>query len=151
MKIMKQFFWRARPVIAKNKVIKKIQFIKDQVEMLKRISNRPKEEFIGDAILPAAATRYLQIAIEAMIDLANHIVSRNHWGIPKTYGEAFQIMHKKGLIAESDLQVCLKMVKFRNRAVHLYDDINDEEIYSIIRNNLDDFEKYISAVVKVLE
>jgi uncharacterized protein YutE (UPF0331/DUF86 family) len=137
-------------MISKNKVIHKIQFIKKQLEMLREIADKPKSEFIGDSILPVAATRLLQISIEAMIDLANHIVSRNHWGIPKTYGEAFLIMQKKDLITEGEYQTYLKMVRFRNRAVHLYDEIDDEEIYKILKNNLADFENYIKNVGKLL-
>ncbi|MCW3488582.1 HepT-like ribonuclease domain-containing protein [Dethiobacter alkaliphilus] len=40
------------------------------------------------------------------------------------------------------------MVKFRNRAVHLYDEIADEETYKIIQNHLTDFEKFIAAIVQ---
>lgn len=40
------------------------------------------------------------------------------------------------------------MVKFRNKAVHLYDPINDEEVYKILQENLGDIDKFITAIVK---
>lgn len=40
------------------------------------------------------------------------------------------------------------MVRFRNRAVHLYDEIDAQEIYQIPESDLPDFETFIAAVVK---
>ena len=40
------------------------------------------------------------------------------------------------------------MVKFRNRAVHLYDQIDDAEVYRILQENIDDFDKFIIAIIK---
>lgn len=45
------------------------------------------------------------------------------------------------------MAVFLTMVNFRNRAVHLYDEISDEEIYNIIQNHLSDFEGFIAHIV----
>ncbi|MEW6624851.1 MAG: DUF86 domain-containing protein [Bacillota bacterium] len=138
-------------MISKNKVLNKIHFIKQQLNMLNKIKDTPEEVFDNNDILIAASIRYLQISVEAMIDLANHVCSRNHWGIPKTYGEAFTILHKKGVILEEDLKTYLKMVKFRNRAVHIYDEMNPREVYLILQNNLKDFERYIASITGLLE
>lgn len=40
----------------------------------------------------------LQTAIEAMIDIGNHIISRKGFEIPKTYADTFEILHKNGII-----------------------------------------------------
>ncbi len=39
------------------------------------------------------------------------------------------------------------MIKFRNRAVHLYDEINAEEVYTILEHDRGDFEVFLRAVV----
>ena len=41
------------------------------------------------------------------------------------------------------------MAKFRNMVVHLYERIDEEEIYNIVQNHLDDFEYFIKQVVKI--
>jgi len=64
-----------------------------------------------------AAVRYLHTAIESMIDIANHVVAR------------------RGL-----------MVAFRNRAVHLYDEIDADEVYEILTERLGDFDDFVSAI-----
>jgi uncharacterized protein YutE (UPF0331/DUF86 family) len=40
------------------------------------------------------------------------------------------------------------MVKFRNRAVHLYDEISPEEVYRILEHDLGDFELFLEAIVR---
>ena len=42
------------------------------------------------------------------------------------------------------------MAKFWNRIVHMYFNINDEMIYDITQNNLEDFERFISNILIIL-
>ena len=39
-----------------------------------------------------------------------------------------------------------KMAKFRNKLVHVYWDLDKEQIYQIIQNNLSDFDNFISII-----
>ncbi len=41
-----------------------------------------------------------------------------------------------------------QMVKFRNRVVHLYQAVDDKEIYKILQDHLDDFSLFIKAVTR---
>lgn len=43
------------------------------------------------------------------------------------------------------------MTKFRNKIVHFYDDIDEEEIYNILLNNLGDFEDFLKYISYFLE
>lgn len=42
------------------------------------------------------------------------------------------------------------MAKFRNKIVHLYQDIDDEEIYKILQNNLDDFKRFLTEIIQLI-
>ena len=39
------------------------------------------------------------------------------------------------------------MAKFRNRVVHMYDEVNKEEVYDILLNHVEDFGLFIQSVV----
>lgn len=43
------------------------------------------------------------------------------------------------------------MAKFGNRIVHMYYKIDDEFIYEIVHNNLEDFQRFITNIVKVIK
>ncbi len=56
-----------------------------------------------------------------MIDLANHLIAREGW------------------ISASDAARFALMARFRNRLVHLYEEVSDEEVYRILHEDLGDF------------
>ena len=43
-----------------------------------------------------------------------------------------------------------KMVRYRNRLVHYYKEISNEEIYEILQNDLGDLEKFLKEIEKFL-
>jgi uncharacterized protein YutE (UPF0331/DUF86 family) len=137
-------------VVNQSKVRDKIQIIKNNLNKLEVIKQGSLEEFLENPLAPDASIRILQVSIEAMLDISHHIISRRHLGTPKTYRETIELLEQAGIIPNKMLPTLTKMVKFRNRAVHLYDKITDEEIYQIIQHHLVDFEDFISAIVHFL-
>lgn len=134
-------------MVNRDKIRDKVQIIKNNIRKLEAIRENSLEEFLENPLMPDASIRMLQVSIEAMLDISHHIVSRRHLGTPKTYREAIELLEQNRIINKDLLPTFVNMVKFRNRAVHLYDEIADEEIYKIIQNHLTDFEKFISAIV----
>lgn len=81
-------------MVNNDKIRDKLQRIKDNLVKLNNIRGIDFAQFRESPFYSEGATRLLQISIEAMIDIGNHIVARNHLGTPKTYGETFQILAK---------------------------------------------------------
>ncbi|TDA70567.1 MAG: DUF86 domain-containing protein [Clostridia bacterium] len=69
-------------------------------------------------------------------------------GLPKSYREAVIIAARNGLIPEDMLPAYEAMARFRNRLDHLYDRVDDHELWKIIQENLDDFKPFIAGVVQ---
>jgi uncharacterized protein YutE (UPF0331/DUF86 family) len=46
-----------------------------------------------------------------------------------------------------DFETHVKMVRFRNRIVHMYDDVDSQAVYRLITHNLDDFRDFMSTIV----
>lgn len=130
-----------------DKIRDKIQFMQSNLEKLRQIQKRSLIEFLQDPFMLDAATRLLQISVEAVLDISQHIVSRKHLGTPKTYRESVELLAKSGILPEKNLPNLINMIKFRNRAVHLYDNISGEEIYKIIKYYLANFEDFIGSIV----
>ena len=82
-----------------------------------------------------------------MLDAANHIVARQGLGVPRTYRESMQLLVDAGILPHDRAGVFEKMVGFRNRAVHIYNEINPDEVWTIIATELDDFEAFVRAIV----
>lgn len=134
-------------MVNQEKIRDKIQIIKNNLSKLESIKQTGLKEFLDDPFMSDAAIRQLQVSIEAMLDISHHIVSRKHLGTPKTYRETIELLAQAGIIPQQQLPTLINMVKFRNRAVHLYDKISSEEVYGIIRDHLPDFDNFICAIV----
>lgn len=136
-------------MVDKDKLRQKIQFIRREVRRLQDLRNLSWEEFKTGPYYFDASLRMLQVAIEAMIDICNHIVAREGLGLPRNYRDGFHILAEHKIIEPEMLNTYIRMTKFRNRIVHLYDEVNIEEVYEILRNNLPDFDRFIASIVKV--
>lgn len=109
------------------------------IENLKEIKKKSKDEFLSNYLLHLSTQRALEMCINICIDVGNHILSMNKNGKPETYGDIFTELSKLGLIDKELKEIFIKMVKFRNLLGHLYMEINNEKIYEILQENLDDF------------
>ncbi len=134
--------------VHKDKLRQKLHYIRESVEHLEDIRSRGRDAFVRDWLLRAAAERSLQVAIEAVLDVANHLIAQEGWGLPNSYREALEILLREGVLPQEKSQDYLQMVSFRNRIVHLYDQIDPEEVFTIVENSLGDLEVFIRAIVQ---
>lgn len=131
-----------------EKIRSKLHFVRESIRRLEDIRSRGREAFLAEPIFQSAAERNLQVGIEAMLDIANHIIAREGFAVPKTYREAMETLIREEILPASHKEVFLRMTSFRNRAVHLYDEINPEEVFAILEERLSDFEVFIGAVAR---
>ena len=54
----------------------------------------------------------------------------------------------RGLIPRDLQDSFLLMARFRNRIVHLYDEVGDLEVFRFIMQHLDDFRPFVANVVR---
>lgn len=130
-----------------KRIAEKLKFIRANLKKLKELAELKKKGFLSDYRNYDTAKYNLQAAVEAMLDIAAHIISREGYTSPNTSADSFRILADEGIITEDMLLKFVKMTKFRNRIVHLYDQIDEEYIYRIINNNLSDIESFIDLIV----
>jgi uncharacterized protein YutE (UPF0331/DUF86 family) len=127
---------------------RKVQFIRDALRQLEEIRSEGEVAFAASSISQAAAVRNLQVAVEAVLDTANHIIAREGLGIPRAYKDAVDLLIQNGILPRDKADDFAAMIRFRNRAVHLYDTIESEEIWKILVGHLGDFEIFLQAIVE---
>jgi len=135
----------------KKRILDKIRVIENSLSKLKTLSKLPADEFVSDFKYFDSAKYNLQTAVEAMIDIGNHIISRKGLGAPKTYADTFEILQKSGTIPKHEADIYKLMAKFRNRIVHFYDEVDDREVYRVLHYNLGDFDSFIQQMYKLLK
>lgn len=66
--------------------------IEKSLTILKEFSLQRREEIISDLKSLGSIKYYLIVAIEACIDISNHIIAKEHLGVPQTYADCFRIL-----------------------------------------------------------
>ncbi|KGG79484.1 hypothetical protein Y919_11765 [Caloranaerobacter azorensis H53214] len=130
--------------MVKRDVIKeRLNQLITSLEKIKRYQNLSLEGFLEDDIAQDVVEYNLFIAINMIIDMVMHIVTDERLGYAKTFGEAFEILHKKGYISREELDTYRSMVGLRNILSHEYIKINKKLVYDVMQNKLDDLKKFI--------
>ena len=129
-----------------QKVRAKIQIIEENVRRLQLLGARPHNEFVGDFVALEAAKHLLQVSVEAMLDIGAHLTARLRLKTPGEGAEVFRRLAQEGLLPAEHVPTYTRMVKFRNRLVHLYQEVDAEQVYQIVQNELVDFRTFIADV-----
>jgi len=117
---------------------KRIQKIDEYLQLLGRYPSIPLADFLSEPEHYNSAERLLQLAIEATIDMGNHLVADMNLGHPDYGAQIPDILADKALISRELADIWVKMIGLRNILVHDYLDINHQIVYEIIQNQLKD-------------
>ena len=90
----------------------------------------------------------IQRAVEACLDLANHLIAANSWGLAGSAVEAIGILSDNQLLSAAETSVYRGMVGFRNIAVHNYREIDPEIVVGIVHDHLEDLELFAARVLE---
>lgn len=121
---------------------------KQAQKRLQDLARLPKEEFLADPDKIGSAKYHFIVAIEAAIDLSNHIIARNNLRIPEDYADTFRVLGEAGIFPPEFTATLIKMASFRNRLVHIYWDVDNDTLYNILVNGLKDLDAYLKAMGK---
>ena len=85
-------------MVDREVVTRRLRQIDRRVGALRQIAGRPHEAFLSDEGMQASAERHLQVAIQATIDIALHVLAEDSAQTPDDYGSAFVLLAQEGVI-----------------------------------------------------
>ena len=133
-----------------SSIIKKMGKIEYFLKNLEFIGDVSKKEFISNIMRWGSAERFLQLAIEALIDIGNHIIAEKDWGTIDASRDVAYILFEKGVLDESSRELFLNMIGFRNILVHEYLEVDVNKVFDITKNKLNDIRKILSALSNIV-
>ena len=128
-------------------ISRKLSRLQSYVDELKAATDITWETFQSDLRSKAFVERYLHLAIEEVLDIANHIISFHQWREPTGYRDMLVILSEKGIIPADQLPIFQNMASFRNMLVHRYENVDEELVFGIFHKHLDDFEQFSSLII----
>ena len=129
----------------------RIAKIREYVALLRKIYRQNEEKaLLKNPLVYGNAERYLQLAIQCVLDISNHIVADLRLNLPADNRELFEMLAEHKVLSKSLSARLTSMAGFRNILVHEYLEIDRKRVFSALKNDLGDFEKFIRAVSKLL-
>ncbi|HEX4338013.1 MAG TPA: DUF86 domain-containing protein [Polyangiaceae bacterium] len=125
-------------------VAKRLALIETYVQELRSLANPARIEI--DVREERFVEHTLQMAVQAAIDVASHIVSDERWGEPQTSQELFVTLLRHGVIDEPLSRALRAAVGFRNVLVHGYTSIDKKVVRDVLENHLTDLLDYVAQV-----
>jgi uncharacterized protein YutE (UPF0331/DUF86 family) len=123
---------------------KKLRIIEENIDAIKSWKIENFQQFQDSSLLQKATERALQVSIEVMIDISERILALNKLTPTNTSVENIQKLEELGVI-QSDSKYS-EMIRFLNFIVHRYEKVDVEIVYSIIKNKLTLFEKFVEEI-----
>lgn len=127
-------------------VSRKLGLLHGYIESLQLATDITWEKYRQEERTRAFVERYLHLAAEAAIDLANHLASFEGWREPTGYRDLFTVLAEHGVLPQENLTSFQDMASFRNLLVHRYEKIDDEVVFGIFQRRLPDFLLFYDAV-----
>lgn len=123
---------------------KKLARIESCVSDLRRLAR--VEAIASDLREQRFVEHTLQIAIQAALDVASHIVSDRRLGEPRTNRELFDLLERDSWIDAPLAATLRNMAGFRKVLVHGYDDVDLAVVRDVLDHHLGDLEGFVAAV-----
>jgi uncharacterized protein YutE (UPF0331/DUF86 family) len=127
----------ARPEVIRKRLNKLDQYL----AVLRNLQRYERDEFLSNPERYGSAERFLHLAIEALLDMGNHVIADESLGVVDWYSDVPKIFLEKGMISPELCEKWVRMIGFRNTLVHGYIDIDRDIVYDVLKNRLGDIEE----------
>jgi uncharacterized protein YutE (UPF0331/DUF86 family) len=121
--------------------------VEQSLNDLRTLPHTSLEEFISDRRNVLAADAALRRALEALFDVARHLLAKGVGVGSLEYREVARQIGEHALVTDAPLVACfVEMAGYRNRLTHHYDEVTPAELFEVVSHDLGD----LAAIADVL-
>ncbi len=123
---------------------RRLERLEEYLVILRRLAAYRYEEFIANP------ERFLQLSIELIDDMGNHVVADEELGAVAKTTDVPDRLAEHGLVDADLASRWATMIGFRNILVHEYMEIDRRLVHEHLRERLGDFDELRLAFVRLL-
>lgn len=128
-------------------VLEKAAYIRTVLGELRALPLSDLGEFLSDSRTPAAAESYLRRALEGLLDLCRHVLTKGFAEGALEYKQMASRLAANAVISGDAEARFVRMAGYRNRMVHFYDEISAEELFRICTTDSGDVERVLEEIL----
>lgn len=115
--------------------------LREEADLSRLRSDTKEERFVAHT---------LQLAVQAALDVASHIVADRRLGEPRTNRELFTLLENDDWIDPELASTLRDMAGFRNILVHGYDEVDLDVVEDVVVNHLVDLDAFVKTIRRQL-
>jgi uncharacterized protein YutE (UPF0331/DUF86 family) len=122
-----------------------LQRLGEQLAVLRERAAEDRVSLRGDEVRLSATKYRFVTAIEAVLDVAHHLLASELWGPAEDSAGAVRLLARHGVLTSELAERLARAAGFRNLLVHGYAEIDDDRVVA----NLDElhaFEDFVEQV-----
>lgn len=132
-------------------ILNKIESLRRCVTRIETKTPPDVTELIEDVDLQDIIVLNLERAVQVCVDIGLQIIGRHDLPVPDTMSETFRELANENIIDSDNAECLIRAVGFRNTAVHAYQEIDWNIVFTIITQHLDDFRTYVRSILKYID
>ena len=136
---------------SKRIILDRIAWVDRMVEGIQSLPLDSYDRFIADRRNVWAAESCLRRGLEALLDIGRHILAKIFGVGVSEYKEVAKRLGENSVLSKDEVVLLKTLAGYRNRLVHFYHEIIEEELYKICKNELNDILRIKSAYLRWLK
>jgi len=138
-------------MIDKKFIEQKLEIIESYCQETDKIFKFSLDEIRRDFLKYRAAERLLQLIIDEMIDINNHLTRRVGLKVADDFQSGFLILAENDILPHDFAERIAPVVGLRNRLVHRYEKIDLNLFLEMMQKEKQDFREYIKLIYGFLK
>ena len=147
----RQMLKRGKGMIDRRRIEHLVNYVQEMLNRLQNQGGKSFEEFAQDFQAVDASLYELQTMLEAISDIAMHVVTGANLGSPNSRPEAIEMLAKNGIIPQELAEKISQAVRMRNAIVHHYPGVNLRTVYDVIQNDLGDIVDFCAEIANYVD
>jgi uncharacterized protein YutE (UPF0331/DUF86 family) len=133
----------------REKVIaERVAWIAQMVADIRALPLEDRSAFATDRRTLAAGESCLRRALEALLDLGRHLLSKGLGLAVAEYRDIPRRLAEAGVLSAEEADLMGQMARYRNRMVHFDHEVSAQELYDLLTGRLVDIERLAATLTR---
>ena len=138
-------------LISKKVVGDRLELVERMIGEIRSLPMGSYQEFLKDRRNVWTAEACLRRSLEALLDIGRHILAKGFTTGVSEYKEIARKLGEFGLLSASEAELLRILAGYRNRLIHFYHEIGEEELYRICKDQIGDLQEVKDAYLRWLK
>jgi uncharacterized protein YutE (UPF0331/DUF86 family) len=137
-------------MVDRETILERIKTLEKYLDELKKYQNLSQEQLKSDLGELWKVEHGLQLAIECILDIGNHVITEERLGTPQSYHEIVELLGEKRVIPAELANEMAGIAGFRNILIHEYLKVDAQKVHENLQKGPAQFERFIRAILEHL-